>query len=76
MRVTEGESNEGDIRTFAVNEEDSQGNSPLLLDCRSGSWRELRYSGMGAGDLVSAANERGDTPLLAAVGARRFEMFE
>ena len=30
---------------------------------------------VGAGANVSAANERGDTPLLTAVGAGRFEMF-
>jgi hypothetical protein len=26
----------GDIRTYDVNEKDSQGNSPLMLTCRSG----------------------------------------
>ncbi len=31
---------------------------------------------MGAGANVSAANERGDTPLLAAIGGGRFEMVD
>jgi ankyrin repeat protein len=71
----EGESDEDDIRTYDVNEEDSQGNSPLLLACRSGNF-EIAEILVGAGANVSTANERGDTPLLVAVGAGRFEMFE
>ena len=31
------ESDEGDIRTYDVNDEDSEGNAPLLLTCRSGN---------------------------------------
>jgi hypothetical protein len=66
---------EGDTRTYDVNAKDSQGNSPLLLACRSGNL-EIAEILVVAGANVSAANERGDTPLLVAVGAGRFEMFE
>ena len=71
----EDESDEGDIRTFDVNEQDSQGNSPLLLACRSGNL-EIAEILVVAGAGVSAANYRGDTPLLAAVGAGKFELAE
>jgi hypothetical protein len=66
---------EGDTRTYDVNAKDSQGNSPLLLACRSGNL-EIAEILVVAGANVSAKNERGDTPLLAAVGAGRFEIFE
>ena len=62
--------------TYDVNEKDSQGNSPLLLACRSEMNVEIAEILVGAGANVSAANERGDTPLLAAIGAGRFEMVE
>ena len=71
----EDESDEGDIRTFDVNEQDSQGNSPLLLACRSGNL-EIAEILVVAGADVSAADYRGDTPLLAAVGAGKFELAE
>jgi len=71
----EEESDEEDIRTFDVNEKDSQGNSPLLLACRSGNF-EMAEMLVVAGAGVSAANERGDTPLLAAVGAGKLELAE
>jgi hypothetical protein len=62
--------------TYDVNEKDSQGNSPLLLACRSEMNVEIAEILVGAGANVSAANEQGDTPLLAAFGAGRFELFE
>jgi hypothetical protein len=71
----EDESHEGDFRTFDVNEEDAQGNSPLLLACRSGNF-EMAEMLVVAGAGVSAANKRGDTPLLAAVGAGKLELAE
>jgi hypothetical protein len=64
-----------DIRTYEVNTEDSQGNSPLLLACRSGNL-EIAEMLLVAGAGVSAANNRGDTPLLAAVGAGQLELAE
>jgi hypothetical protein len=64
-----------DIRTYGVNEENSQGNSPLLLACRSGNL-EIAEMLLVAGAGVSAANNRGDTPLLAAVGAGKLELAE
>jgi hypothetical protein len=69
------ESDKNDIRTFDVNEEDSEGNSPLLLACRSGNF-EMAEMLVCAGAGVSAANERGDTPLLAAVGAGKLALAE
>ena len=64
-----------DIRTFDVNEDDSEGNSPLLLACRSGNF-EMAEMLVVAGAGVSAANKRGDTPLLAAVGAGKLALAE
>jgi hypothetical protein len=64
-----------DIRTYDVNEEDSQGNSPLLLVCRLGNL-EMAEMLVCAGAGVSAANKRGDTPLLSAVGAGKLELAE
>ena len=58
-----------------MNEKDSQGNSPLLLACRSGNF-EMAEMLVVAGAGVSAANKRGDTPLLAAVGAGKLELAE
>jgi hypothetical protein len=66
------ESNEDNIRTY-VNEGDSEGNSPLLLACRSGKL-DMAEILVFAGARVSAANKRGDTPLLAAVGAGKLEL--
>ncbi len=43
-----------------MNEQDLQGNSPLLLTCRSGNF-ELAEMLVVAGAGVSAASERGDT---------------
>jgi hypothetical protein len=74
----EGESeneSEGDIRTYDMNEEDSEGNAPLLLACRSGNL-EIAEILVCAGAGVSAANKRGDTPLLATVGAGKLELAE
>ena len=51
-----------------MNEKDSRGNSPLLVACRLGNF-EIAEVLVVAGAGVSAANKRGDTPLLAAVGA-------
>jgi len=50
------ESSEGDIRTFDVNEKDGEGNSPLLLACRSGNF-EIAEMLVVAGAGVRAANE-------------------
>ena len=58
-----------------MNEKDSQGNSPLLLTCRSGIF-EMTEMLVVAGAGVSAANKRGDTPLLSAVGAGKLELAE
>jgi len=69
----EDESDEDDIRTFDVNEEDSQGNSPLLLACKSVNF-EVAQILVCAGAGVSATNKRGDTPLLTAVGAGKLEL--
>jgi hypothetical protein len=69
------ESDQGDMRTYDVNEKDSEGNSPLLLACRSGNF-EIAEMLVVAGAGVSAANNRGDTPLLVAVGAGRLELAE
>jgi ankyrin repeat protein len=71
----EVDSDKDDIRTYDVNEKDSQGNSPLLLACRSGNL-EIAEVLVVAGAGVSAANYRGDTPLLAAVGAGKVELAE
>jgi hypothetical protein len=74
----EGDENardEGGIRTYDMNEEDSHGNSPLLLACRFGNF-EIAEMLVVAGAGVSAANEQGDTPLLAAVGAGKLELAE
>jgi hypothetical protein len=71
----EDESDESDMRTYDVNEEDAQGNSSLLVACRLGNL-EIAEILVGAGANVSAAKERGDTALLAAIGAGRFEMVE
>jgi ankyrin repeat protein len=55
---------------------DSQtGHAPLLLACRSRSLETAEIL-VVAGAGVSAANYRGDTPLLAAVGAGKFELAE
>jgi hypothetical protein len=72
----EDEMDEGYRRIFDVNEEDLQGNSPLLLACSSVGNLEVAEILVAAGADVSAANERGDTPLMAAVGVGRFDMFE
>jgi hypothetical protein len=72
----EDEMDEGYRRIFDVNEEDLQGNSPLLLACSSVGNLEIAEILVAAGADVSAANERGDTPLMAAVGVGRFDMFE
>jgi ankyrin repeat protein len=64
-----------DIRTFDVNEKGSQGNSPLLLACKSGNW-EMAEMLVVAGAGVSARNYRDDTPLLAAVGAGKLALAE
>jgi hypothetical protein len=64
-----------DIRTYDVNEKDSQGNAPLLLACRSGNL-EMAEILVCAGAGVNAANKRHDTPLLAAVGAGKLELAE
>jgi ankyrin repeat protein len=69
------ENDEGDIRTFDVNDEDKEGDSPLLLACRSGNL-EIAEILVVAGAGVSAANYRGDTPLLAAVGAGKLKLAE
>jgi hypothetical protein len=66
---------EVDDRTYEVNEEDSEGNAPLLLACRSGKF-EIAEMLVVAGAGVSAAKGRGDTPLLAAVGAGKLELAE
>jgi hypothetical protein len=71
----EDESDEGGTRTYDVNEQDSQGNSPMLLACRSGNF-EIAEILVCAGAGVSVANERGDTPLLAAVGAGKLALAE
>jgi ankyrin repeat protein len=64
-----------DIRTFDVNEKDSrqEGNTPLLLACRSGNF-EIAEMLVTAGAGVRAANYRGDTPLLAAVEVGKLEL--
>ena len=64
-----------DIRTFDVNQKDSQGNTALLLACGSGNF-EMAAILVCAGASVSAANKRGDTPLLAAVGEGNLELAE
>ena len=72
---TENEGDEGDIWTYDMNEEDSQGNAPLLHECRSGNLEiteVLVCTGAGVGD----SNKRGDTPLLAAVGVGKLELAE
>ena len=57
-----------------MNEKDSQGNLLLLLACR---WNfEIAEMLMVVGASVSAAKKRGDRPLLAAVGAAKFELAE
>jgi hypothetical protein len=71
----DNESDEDDTRTFDVNEKDSEGNSPLLLACRSENL-EIAEMLVVAGAGVSAANEQGDTPLLAAVGAGKLALAE
>jgi hypothetical protein len=71
----EDESDEDDIRIYDVNDEDSEGDSPLLLACRSGDL-EIAEVLVVAGADVSAANYRGDTPLLTAVGAGKVELAE
>ncbi len=58
-----------------VNEKDSEVISPLLLTCRSGNL-EMTEMLVVAGVGVSAANERGDTPLLAAVGTDKLTLAE
>jgi hypothetical protein len=63
------------IKTFDVNEKDSEGNAPLLLACRSGKF-EIAEILVRAGADVGAANKRGDNPLLAAVGAGKLELAE
>jgi hypothetical protein len=60
---------------YDANEEDSRGNSPLLLTCRSGNL-EIAEILVVTGSNVSAANNRGDAPLLAAVGAGKVELAE
>ena len=58
-----------------MNEDDSEGDSPLFLTCRS--WNlEITEILVVAGADVSAANDREDTPLLAAVGAGKVELAE
>ena len=52
----QNESNEGDFRTYDVNEKDSPGNAPLLLACRSGNF-EIAEILVCAGAGVCAANE-------------------
>jgi ankyrin repeat protein len=73
----EGDEDESDqgVWIYDVNEEDSEGDAPLLLACRSGSL-EIAEILVVAGAGVSAANYQGDTPLLAAVGAGKFELAE
>jgi hypothetical protein len=58
-----------------VNDEDAEGDSPLLLACSAGNL-EIAEILVVAGAGVSEANYRGDTPLLAAVGAGKFELAE
>jgi ankyrin repeat protein len=71
----EDDSDKDDIRTYDVNEKDSQGNSPLLLTCRSGNL-EIAEVLVVAGAGVNSANDRGDTPLLAVVGAGKVDLAE
>jgi hypothetical protein len=62
---------------YGVNQKDSEGDSPLLLACRSELGDlEIAEILVVAGADVSAANLRGDTPLLAAVGAGKLELAE
>jgi ankyrin repeat protein len=58
-----------------MNEEDSQGNAPLLLAYRSGNLDIIEVL-VRAGAGVSTANKRGDTPLLASVGVGKLELAE
>jgi ankyrin repeat protein len=58
-----------------VNEKDSEGNSPVLLACRSGNL-EMTEMLVVTGAGVSDVNERGDTPLLTAVGTGKLTLVE
>ena len=59
------------IRTYEVNEEDTNGYSPLLLTCR---WNfEIAQILVVASASVSTTNKRGDTPLLTAVRVGKLE---
>ena len=71
----ENESDEGDIRTCDVNEEDSEGNVSLLLTSRSGKLEIVEIL-VCTDAVVRSANQRDDTPLLAAVGAGKLELAE
>jgi ankyrin repeat protein len=69
---------EGNVRTYDVNEKDSQGNSPLLLACRSGNF-DIAEILVVAGAGVNARNGDGASALhlvVASYRARSLEMFE
>ena len=71
----ENESDEGNIRTFDVNEEDSAGNTPLLLTCRSGKF-EMSDMLVSKGADVNAKDSEGNSLLLLACRSGNFEMAE
>ena len=71
----ENESDEGNIRTLDVNEEDSEGNTSLFLVCRSGNLEISEILMVGGAD-VSDTNYRDHTPLLVAVGVGKLDVDE
>jgi ankyrin repeat protein len=71
----ENESDEGNIRTFDVNEEDSEGNTSLFLVFRSGNLEISEILMVGGAD-VRATNYRDHTPLLVGVGVGKLDVDE
>ena len=70
----EDESDQG-VWIHDVNEEDSDGDSPLLVACRSGNL-EIVVMIVVPDSGVSSANKLADTPLLTTVGSGKVELAE